>query len=203
MRKKPKQNSNECSQSASSISHPRPGYLLTRSKRSKTSYLFLARRLIRLFHRRTYVSFQTCVCICVCVFVWVAQLCPTLCDPMNCSPPGSFVHGILQAIYWSGLLFSSLGDLPKPGIKPRFPALQADSLLSELPRKPSGIWVTLIQPLQGLWIVANSQSTEAFRNLKSPLPIWWFGKFWMRTGSFLTIDQSCKLTAHLVLKVGQ
>ena len=74
MRKKPKQNSNECSQSASSISHPRPGYLLTRSKRSKTSYLF-------------------CVCICVCVFVWVAQLCPTLCDPMNCSPPGSFVHG--------------------------------------------------------------------------------------------------------------
>ena len=132
MRKKPKQNSNECSQSASSISHPRPGYLLTRSKRSKTSYLFLARRLIRLFHRRTYVSFQTCVCICVCVFVWVAQLCPTLCDPMNCSPPGSFVHGILQAIYWSGLLFSSLGDLPNPGIEPRSPVLQADSSQSEL-----------------------------------------------------------------------
>ena len=27
----------------------------------------------------------------------VAQLCPTLCDPVNCSPPGSFVHGIFQA----------------------------------------------------------------------------------------------------------
>ena len=27
----------------------------------------------------------------------VAQLCPTLCDPVNCSPPGSSVHGILQA----------------------------------------------------------------------------------------------------------
>ena len=27
----------------------------------------------------------------------VAQLCPTLCDPMDCSPPGSFVHGIVQA----------------------------------------------------------------------------------------------------------
>ena len=27
----------------------------------------------------------------------VAQLCPTLCDPMDCSPPGSSVHGILQA----------------------------------------------------------------------------------------------------------
>ena len=29
---------------------------------------------------------------CVCVFL-VAQLCPTLCDPMDCSPPGSSVHG--------------------------------------------------------------------------------------------------------------
>ena len=26
----------------------------------------------------------------------VAQLCPTLCDPMDCSPPGSSVHGISQ-----------------------------------------------------------------------------------------------------------
>ena len=27
----------------------------------------------------------------------VAQLCPTLCDPMDCSPPGSSAHGVLQA----------------------------------------------------------------------------------------------------------
>ena len=33
-------------------------------------------------------------CVCVCLF---AQLCPTHCDPMDCSPPGSSVHGILQA----------------------------------------------------------------------------------------------------------
>ena len=32
-----------------------------------------------------------------CVCVLVAQSCPTLCDPTNCSPPGSPVHGILQA----------------------------------------------------------------------------------------------------------
>ena len=38
--------------------------------------------------------------------------------------------------YWSGLPFSSSGDLPNPGIKPRFPALQADSLPSEPPGKP-------------------------------------------------------------------
>ena len=36
------------------------------------------------------------ICICVCVRL-VAQSCPTLCDPMDCSLPGSSVHGILQA----------------------------------------------------------------------------------------------------------
>ena len=38
--------------------------------------------------------------------------------------------------YWSGLLFPSPGDLPDPGIEPRSPALQADSLPSELLGKP-------------------------------------------------------------------
>ena len=38
----------------------------------------------------------------------VTQLCPPLCDPMNCSPPGSFVHGILQArvLEWIAISFS-------------------------------------------------------------------------------------------------
>ena len=40
--------------------------------------------------------------------VLVAQSCPTLCDPMDCSPPGSSVHGILQAriLEWIAILFS-------------------------------------------------------------------------------------------------
>jgi len=38
--------------------------------------------------------------------------------------------------YWSGLPFTSPGDLPNPGMEPRSPALQADSLLSEPSRKP-------------------------------------------------------------------
>ena len=46
-----------------------------------------------------------------------------------CSPPGSSVHGILQA----RLPLPSPGDLPNPGIKPRSPALQADTLTSEPP----------------------------------------------------------------------
>ena len=39
--------------------------------------------------------------------------------------------------YWSGLPFSSPGDLPNPGIEPRLPALQAESLPSEPPGKPN------------------------------------------------------------------
>ena len=46
----------------------------------------------------------------------VAQLCPTLCDPMDCSLPGSSM-GFSRQEYWSGLPFPSPGDLPNPGIK--------------------------------------------------------------------------------------
>ena len=44
---------------------------------------------------------------CVCAYS-VAQSCPTLCNPMDCSPPGSFVHGISRQEYWSGLSFLPL-----------------------------------------------------------------------------------------------
>ena len=50
------------------------------------------------------------------------------------SLPGSSVLGISQEKeYWSGLPFPSQRDFPNPGIKPRSPALQADSLLPEPP----------------------------------------------------------------------
>ena len=68
--------------------------------------------------------------------VLLAQLCLTLCDPMDYSPPGSSVHRFSRQEYWSGLPFPSPGDLPDPGIKPESPALQADSLPSEPPGKP-------------------------------------------------------------------
>ena len=65
----------------------------------------------------------------------VAQSCLTPCNPMDCSPPGSSVHGTRQE-HWNGLPFSPPGDLPNSGIKPRSPALQEDSLTSEPPEKP-------------------------------------------------------------------
>jgi len=45
--------------------------------------------------------------------------------------------GFSRQEYWSGLPFPSPGDLTDPGIEPRSPALQADSLLSEPPGKSS------------------------------------------------------------------
>ena len=53
----------------------------------------------------------------------VSQLCPTLCNPMDCSPPGSPSMGFSRQEYWSGLPFRSPGDIPNPGIEPRSPAL--------------------------------------------------------------------------------
>ena len=65
------------------------------------------------------------------VKVLVAQLCLTLCDPMDCSPPGFSVPGIFQArtLEWIAIPFP--GDLPDPGIEPRSPTLQVVSLSSE------------------------------------------------------------------------
>ena len=63
--------------------------------------------------------------------VSVAQSYPTLCDFMDCSPPGSSIHGILQAriLEWVAIPFSRESSQPKS----RSSALQANSLLSEPP----------------------------------------------------------------------
>ena len=65
------------------------------------------------------------------VKVKVAQSCLTLCDPMDYT-----VHGILQAriLEWVAFPFC------RGSSQPRSPTLQADSLLSESPRKPTVLW---------------------------------------------------------------
>ena len=78
----------------------------------------------------------------------VAQSCLTLCDPMDCSLPGSSVQGILQAriLEWVAISFS------RGSSRPRFPTLQADTLLSEPPGKPRdavGGWA-----FNPLWLVS-------------------------------------------------
>ena len=66
------------------------------------------------------------------LLIVVAQLCPTLCDPMEPTRLAPLFMEFSTQEYWSGLLFPSLGDLPNPGIEPTSPvspALQADSSL--------------------------------------------------------------------------
>ena len=61
----------------------------------------------------------------------VIQSCPTLCDPMDCSLPGSSIHGFSRQEYWSRLSFPSPGDHPDPEIELWSSSLQEDPLLSE------------------------------------------------------------------------
>ena len=73
-----------------------------------------------------YIQWYVCVCEKISVMshsLWPHGLCL----------PGSSVHGLSRQEYWSGLPRPPPGDLPNPGIKPRFPALRADSLPSEPP----------------------------------------------------------------------
>ena len=65
-----------------------------------------------------YVCARTCL---------VAQSCLSLCDPMDCSPPGSSVHGILQARILERVAMPSFRGSSQPRIEPTSPTLWADS----------------------------------------------------------------------------
>ena len=79
--------------------------------------------------------------------VKVAHSCSTLCNPMDYT-----VHGILQARILGGQPFLSPGDLPNPGIKPRSPTLQADSLPAEPQGKPKNTGMGSLSLLQGIFL---------------------------------------------------
>ena len=65
----------------------------------------------------------------------VAMLCQILATPWTVACQVPLSVGFSRQEYWSGLPFPSPGDLHDPGIEPRSPALQADSLPTELPGK--------------------------------------------------------------------
>ena len=68
--------------------------------------------------------------------MFVAQSCPTLCNSMDRSCQAPLSREFSRQEYWSILSFPSPEDHPDPGIEPGSAASQADSLLSEPPRKP-------------------------------------------------------------------
>ena len=64
---------------------------------------------------------------------------------MDCSPPGSSVHGISQARILQWIVFPPPGDLPDSPINPVSPALASGFFITELPGKPTskdgeGLW---------------------------------------------------------------
>ena len=62
---------------------------------------------------------------------------------MDYNPPGSSVHGNLQARILEWVAFPSPGEPPNPGVEPRSSALQADSILSEQTMMPKNIYLLL------------------------------------------------------------
>ena len=111
--------------------------------------------IYKLFFFSTTKDFRISLCVCS-----VTQSYATFCDPMDCSLPGSSVHGILQARILEWLLFPSPEDLPDPRIRKIFKKMhllhllhwQADSLPWEPPGKSqnklsSFAWFCLINKL--------------------------------------------------------
>ena len=74
---------------------------------------------------------SVCVCVRACALVMFDSA-----TQQTVAHQALLSMGFFRQEYWSGLPFPSPGDLLNPGIEPRFPALQADSLPSEPPRKP-------------------------------------------------------------------
>ena len=77
--------------------------------------------------------------------VKVVQSCPTLCDPKDLD------HGILQARILEWVAFSFTRGSPNPGIEPRSPTLQTDSLPAEPQGKPKDTGVGSLSLLQGIF----------------------------------------------------
>ena len=100
-----------------------------------------------------------------CVRAQLLQPCPTLCDPMDCSPPVFSVHGIVQARILEWVAMPSSRDLPKPGIEPMSTpslALQSDSL----PLSRQGCPVLLLRKYSS---TASEQQMECAVNKDLPI----------------------------------
>ena len=107
----------------------------------------------------------------------VTKSCPTLVTPWSVACQAPLSTGFSSQEYWNGLLFLPPGDLHNPGIEAGSPALQADSLPTELPNKPSeyhppteckgdgrGWDGWMASPNRWTWVWVNSRSW------------WWTGR---------------------------
>ena len=90
----------------------------------------------------------------------VAQSCTTLCHPIDQRPPGSSVHGILQArvLEWGAISFSRGSS--RPGGRTLVSPLQADALPSEPPGEPRSVETEAKKVADNMEIENNLSNTE-------------------------------------------
>ena len=122
------------------------------------THLMFAVVLILWNHEKIYMG---CMCVPSSVL--------SLCDCMDYRPPGSSVHGILQARVLEWVAIPSFRGSPHPGMEPKFPGVEPKSLIS--PAWASGFFTTsTIQEEQTLdsWLVFSGFSWEICGNRHSP-----------------------------------
>ena len=114
---------------------------------------------------------DVCVCALSLSHVWLFA------TPWTVAHQPPLFKGFPRQEYLSGLPFPSPGDLPDPGIEPKPPALQADSLPSEPPGKLR-LWVLVtVKSLFSLFSgrCCTFSSSHNLRARIPPLPMWWIG----------------------------
>ena len=93
-----------------------------------TYVVFVLNKLLSIFKVRSLQKFALFINVCACVLV--AQSCPPLCNPMDCSPPGFSVYEIFPGKNTGvGSHFLLQGMFPNQGSNPHLLCWQADSLL--------------------------------------------------------------------------
>ena len=102
-----------------------------------------------IYERAVSVAFRVLFCKSVLRVLSAQSLqsCWTLCPPCMVTRQAPLSMGFLRQEYWSGLPCPPPGDLLDPGLEPRSPALQADSLPTEPPRNPKSIFQPLYSSL--------------------------------------------------------
>ena len=106
------------------------------------------------------------LCMCVCS---VAKSCPTLCDPMDCSPPGSSVHGIFQARILEWVAMPSSRGFSPPRDQTSISCIAGGFFTTESPGSEVKAW-GLPKAKKGLWAEKKLELASGTRGSK--LQVW-------------------------------
>ena len=98
-----------------------------------------------------YLSNLICVSVCLPLCLGMLSCVQLFVTPWTVARQAPLSMGFSRPEYWSGLPFPPPRDLPDPGIKPRSPTLQADSLLAKPQGKPKNTGVGSLSLLQGIF----------------------------------------------------